>query len=267
MLDSPDSEKNYLVRRLVRALVQMLALEPALQRRINRKKWSEGINLPTLSGEEWLRLLVETKMGAFVGWCASCRIGECYREECQWCRAPLLKMGEQFWSQIDRKIQWAMRKDRALLSRVKSEWESHYGTKYLPIFPPSLVLLHTLWEQAMPPPHQPFAPRVHYQVANWIASLRQLGLSKEESLEVLSTDDFPNGQFERQGKNYANIPGEDLRKLGKTFRLAVGSLPCSVKNLSETWRTLKWVNRQRTVPMARLKGERVRTSKSSGAQV
>ena len=74
----------------------------------------------------------------------------------------------------------------------------------------------------MPPPHQPFAPRVHYQVANWIASLRQLGLSKEESLEVLSKDDFPNGQFERQGKNYANIPGEDLRKLGKAFRLAVG---------------------------------------------
>lgn len=110
----------------------------------------------------------------------------------------------------------------------------------------------------MPPPHQPFAPQVHYQVANWIESLRQLGCSKEEAIEVLSQDDFPVGQFERQGKNYGNIPGAELQQLGKAFRLTVGSLPSSVKNLSETWRTLKWVNRQRTVPMARLKGERVR---------
>ena len=179
--------------------------------------------------------------------------------------AALLKFDEQFWSQIGRKIRWAMRKDRALLSRVKSERENLYGTKHKPNFPSPLVWLHTLWEQTSPPPHQPFAPQVHYQVANWIESLRRLGLSKEETMEVLSQDDFRVGQFERQGKDYANIPGEDLRKLGEAFRLTIGSLPGSVKNLSEMGRTLKWVSRQRTVPMARLKGERVRARKSEGA--
>ena len=261
-----DSDKYYLVRRLVRALVQIWALRPTLQRCMNKKKWSGGIELRTLSGEEWLRLLTgETNMPAFTGWCACCRVGECHCDACQWCGAALLKFDEQFWSQIGRKIRWAMRKDRALLSRVKSERESLYGTKHKPNFPSPLVWLHTLWEQTSPPPHQPFAPQVHYQVANWIESLRRLGLSKEETMEVLSQDDFRVGQFERQGKDYANIPGEDLRKLGEAFRLTIGSLPGSVKNLSEMGRTLKWVSRQRTVPMARLKGERVRARKSEGA--
>ena len=254
-----DSDKNYLVRRLVRGLVQIWALRPTLQRRMNKKKWSGGIELRMLSGEEWLRLLTgETNMPAFTGWCASCRVGECYCDACQWCGAALLKFDEQFWSQIGRKIRWAMRKNRALLSRVKSERESLYGTKHKPNFPSPLVWLHTLWEQTSPPPHQPFAPQLHYQVANWIEFLRRLGLSKGEIIEVLSTADFPDGQVERQGKDYAKLLGEDLRKLGEDFRRAVGYVPGSVLDLSEMWRTMTWVDRQRTVPMARLKGERVR---------
>lgn len=253
-----DSGKNELMRRLVRVLVQIWALRPALQRRMNKKKWSEGVDLRPLSGEEWLRLVGETNMAALVGWCVRCRVGECYQQTCQRCGLALLKFDEQFWSQIGRKIRWAMRKDRALLSRVKGERESLYGTKHKPIFPSPLEWLLKLWERTSPPPHQPFAPKVHYQVANWIEFLRRLGLSKEESIEVLSNDDFPDGQIKRQGKDYAKIPGEDLRKLGEEFRQAVGSLPGSVKGLSEMWRTIRWVDRQRTAPMARLKGERVR---------
>jgi hypothetical protein len=258
MNDVLNSVRHYLHRRLVRVLVQMSALQPTLQRRMNKRKWSEGIDLPTLSGEEWLRLVVETNMDALVGWCARCGAEESDREKCQRCGALLLKFDERFWSQIGRKIRWTMRKDRALLSRVKSDRESLYGTQHKPIFPPGLDWLSHLWDQAPRPPHQPFDPKVHYLVANRIASLQRLGLSKGEITDVLSTVDFPDGPIERQGKDYAKIPGEDLRKLGEDFRRAVGYVPGSVLDLSEMWRTMTWVDRQRIVPMARLRGERVR---------
>ena len=254
--------------RMVKIAKKVLVQIAAIRRRMSKKKWSDGIDVHRLSGKAWLRLLTgETNMAAFVGWCASCRSGECHREACQRCGAALLKFDEQFWSQIGRKIRRALQKDRALLSQVKSERESLYGTRYKPTFPPPLVWLHALWEQTSPPPHQPFAPQVHYQVANWIESLRRLGFSKEEIIEVLNQDDFPNGQFERQGKDYAKIPGEDLRKLGEEFRKTIGDVPSSARDLSEMWRTTKWVDRQRTVPMARLKGERVRKRNSEEGSV
>ena len=89
--------------------------------------------------------------------------------------------------------------------------------------------------------------------------LRQLGLSKEEIIEVLNTDDFPNCQFECQGKQYAKIPGEELRKLGEASarRRAIRSGLCagSVRDVANLEMGL---DRQRTTPMARLRGERVR---------
>lgn len=258
------SIKNYLVRRLVQILLQVWALRPPVQRRMNKKKWSEGINLRTLSGEEWLRLLTgETNMAAFVGWCAKCRVGECYRETCQRCGAALFKFDEQSWSQIGRKIRRALQHDRTLLSRVKSERESLYGTNHKPIFPSPLEWLHRLWERTSPPPHSPFAPQVHYQVANWIESLRRLGLSKLEIIEVLGDSDLPDGLNVGERQDYAKLSHADLLMLRNKFRQAVGRLPGSVKDLPEMWRTIKWVDRQRTVPMARLKGERVRKRNST----
>ena len=165
---------------------------------------------------------------------------------------------EQFWHQIGRKIQRVLLIDRTLLSQVKSERESLYGLNHKPTFPPPLQWLLQLWEQAPRPPHRSFNPKLHYDAANWIDSLRRLGLSKEEIIEVLSKDDFPDGQFERQGKDYAKIPGKDLRKLHEKFRQVIGDVPGAALNLSEMWRATKWVDRQRTVPMARLRGERVR---------
>ena len=244
---------------------KVLAWVGALRRRMSKKKWSDGIDVRALSGEKWLRLVTaETNMAAFVGWCARCRTVKCREHTCHQCGGELLLFDEQFWSQIGCKIQRALQKDRTLLSQVKSERESLYGTKCNPMFPASLEWLSPLWKQTSPPPHQPFAPKVHYQVANWIESLRRLGLSKEEIIEVLNKDDFPNGQFERQGKDFAKIPGEKLRKLGKAFRQAVGDVPSSARDLSEMWRTITWVDRQRTVPMARLRGERVRKRNSAG---
>src|SRR5690242_7304556 len=138
----------------------------ALRRCLSKKKWSDGIGVRRLSGEEWIRLLTgETNMGAFVGWCERCRTGKCREKTCHHCGAKLLLFDEQFWARIGRKIRRVLQKDKALLSRVKSEWESLYGMKHKPTFPPPLEWLHTLWEQTSPPPHSPFAPQVHYQVA------------------------------------------------------------------------------------------------------
>ena len=162
------------------------------QRCMGKKKWSDGIDIRRLSGGEWLRLLTgETKMAAFTGWCLRCRTGKCRETTCLHCGAELLLFDEPFWLQIGHKIRLALQKDRTLLSRVKSDRESVYTTKHKPIFPSPLEWLRTLWDQASPPPHQAFAPRMHYQVANWIESLQQLGLSNEEAIEVLSKMIFP----------------------------------------------------------------------------
>jgi hypothetical protein len=247
--------------RVTRKLLVRLAV---FRRRLSKRKWSDGIDVRQLSGEEWLRLLVgETTVAAFVGWCARCRTSEYRAKPCNHCGGELLRFDEQFWHQISRKIQRTLQKDRTLLSRVKSERESLYGTTRTPTFPRSLEWLLKSWTEAPRPSHQPFDPQTHYLVANWISSLRRLGLSNEEIIEVFNKDDFPDDHFERQGKDYAKIPGEELRKLGKAFRQAVGDVPCSARDLSEMWRTVQWVDRQRTVPMARLRGERVRDRKPS----
>ena len=238
---------------------RVLARLIARQRRMGKKKWSDGIDIRRLSGEEWLRLLSgETNMAAFVGWCVQCRTGKCREKICHHCGAELLLFDEEFWRQIGREIQRVLRMNRTLLSQVKSERESLYGTKHTPTFPPPLAWLLTLWEQTLPPPHQPFAPKVHYQVANWIDSLRRLGLSKQEIIDVLGESDLPDGRSMGTRQDYAKLFHADLLTLREEFRRAVGSLPGSVNDLSEMGRTTQWVDRQRTVPMARLKGERVR---------
>lgn len=233
---------------------------------MNKRRWSEGIDVRRLSGEAWLRLLSgETNITAFVGWCAICRIGECRETTCLHCGETLLLFNEQLWSRVGHKIQLALQKDKTLLSRVKSERENLYGTKYPPMFPGSLQWLSKLWEQAPRSPHRSFDPKAHYIAANCVESLQRLGLSREEIIDVLSTNAFPKGQLDRQGKDYAKIRGEDLRALGEGIRLAVGKIPSSALDLSEMGRSKAWADRQRTIPMARLRGERVR--KRSPGQV
>lgn len=230
-----------------------------LIRRMGKKEWCEGIDVRRLSGEQWLRLLTgETNMAGLVGWCASCRTGKCRETTCLHCGAALLLFDERFWCQTGHKIRLALQKDRTLLSRVKSERENLYRNRCQPMFPASLEWLLKAWEEAPRPPHRSFDPHAHYLAANSIGSLRRLGLSKEEIIEVLSIDDFRDGQFERQGKDYAEMSGEELRKLGEEFRGAVRDIPGSALDLAEMGRTMAWVDRQRAVPMARLNGERVR---------
>lgn len=238
---------------------EVVARLAACQRRMGKKKWSDGIDIHRLSGEQWLRLMTgETNMAALAGWCGICRGGESHREVCQRCGTKLTHFNDLFWSQISSKIRRALRNNRVLLSRIKSERESLYGTMHQPTFPAPLEWLRILWEKTSAPPHQPFVPRVHYQVANWIDSLRRLGLSKGALIEVLGDADLPAGLDTGKKQDYAKLPLKDLLTIRTEFRRTVGSLPGSVNDLSEMGRTIQWVARQRTVPMARLNGERVR---------
>jgi hypothetical protein len=117
---------------------RVLARLVACQRRMGKKKWSDGIDIRRLSGEQWLRLLTgETNMAAFVGWCVSCRTAKCCEKTCRQCGAECLLFDEEFWSQIGGKIQRALQKNRTLLSQVKSERESLYGTRCTPGASPS----------------------------------------------------------------------------------------------------------------------------------
>ena len=238
---------------------KVLARLVACQRRMSQKKWADGIDIRRLSGREWLRLLTgETNMAALVGWCARCRTGKCFETTCLHCGAALLLFDKPFWLQIGRKIRLALQEDRTLLSCVKRDRERLYGTKHKPKFPASLEWLLNSWEEAPPPSHRAFDPKAHYLVANCTASLQSVGLSTEESIDVLTTAEFPNGQFQRQGKDYAKLRGEDLRTMGEGIRGVVGDLSDSAFDVSEVKRSMTWVNRQRSVPMARLQGERVR---------
>jgi hypothetical protein len=117
------------------------------------------------------------------------------------------------------------------------------------------------WASAGQPPHRPFDPKVHYDVANWVRSLQQQGLSHEEIIDVMDgtfDDDRRDGSITLRNKDYANMTVQDLRMLRQKFKEIIGDVPGSLLNREEMWRTLEWVDRQRANPMARLRGERVR---------
>ena len=256
-----DSGTIHPVHRLVQLLTQVVVRHVLA---MSKTKWSSGIEIRTLSGEEWLRLLTgETNMVVLIGWCGHCRVGECYQETCSRCGEALILFGEPFWAQVGRKIRRTLQKNRTVLSRIKSDRESLYGTQHQPTFPAPLDWLRILWAKTSLPPHQPFASHVHYQVANRVGCLRRLGLSKGEIIEVLGHNYLPAGRDTGTRQEYAKLPLADLITLRKEFRQAIVSLPGSVKDLSEMGRTIRWVDRQRTAPMARLRGERVRERNSS----
>lgn len=224
-------------------------------------------DLLKLNGEEWLRLIAsELNLPVFSGWCEQCRGPQLGGEDCPSCQVPMVKLDSEFWQRVGEKIRRALTKDRTLLPDVKAEWQALYGDGRQPKFPAELEWLARAWTDAGNPPHRPFDPKVHYDVANWVRSLQERGLSQEEIIDVMDgrfEDDHRDGPITRGKKDYANIPVQDLRMLRQQFKEIIGYVPGSLLNREEMWRTLEWVDHQRANPMARLRGERVR-NRSAG---
>lgn len=216
----------------------------------------------TLNGEEWLRLFAsELTLPAFSGWCERCRGPQLSGEDCPWCQRLLTKLDSEFWQNVGGKIRRALARNRTLLREVKAAWQTLYEDLREPTFPAELEWLARAWTAAGNPPHRPFDPKLHYDVANWVRRLQARGLSQEEIIDVMDGGfdiDRREGSITRGNKDYAHIPVQDLRVLRQQFKKIRGKVPGSLLNRQEMWRTLEWVDRQRTNPMARLKGERVR---------
>ena len=173
----------------------------------------------------------------------------------------MVKLDSEFWQKVGQKIRLALVKNHTLLPEVKTAWTALYGDRHHPKFPAELEWLMHAWAGAGQPPHRPFDPKVHYDVANWVRSLQQQGLSHEEIIDIMDgtfEDDHRDGPIMRGGKDFSNIGVQDLRMLRQKFKEIVGYIPGSMLNREEMWRTLEWVDHQRSNPMARLRGERVR---------
>lgn len=219
-------------------------------------------NLLKLHGEEWLRLFAsEADLTLFTGWCERCQGPQLSGDHCPWCQGTLVSLDTEFWQEVGQKIRRALGTSHTLLPEVKTAWKALYGDQYHPKFPAELEWLARAWTDAGNPPHRPFDPKLHYEVANWVRSLQERGLSQEEIIDVMDgtfEDDHRDGPITRGGKNYANIAVPDLRMLRQKFKETMGNIPGSMLNREEMWRTLEWVDRQRSNPLARLRGERVR---------
>ena len=219
-------------------------------------------DLLKLSGEGWLRLCASgTNVTVLAGWCERCRDPHRSGAHCPWCSKPLVKLNPEFWQKVGQKIRRALVKNHSLLPEVKTAWKKLYGHRHYPIFPAEMEWLKRAWASAGQPAHRPFDPKVRYAVANWVRTLQQQQLSQEEIIDVM-TGAFDKhdvaGPITRGKKDYGNISVQDLRKLSQEFKNRFASVPGSLVNREEMWRTLEWVDRQRANPMARLRGERVR---------
>ena len=223
---------------------------------------NEFPDLLKLGGAEWLRLLASgLNVTAFAGWCERCRGPQLSGEDCPWCQRPLVQLDSAFWHNVGEKIRRALAKNRTLLPEVKASWKKLYGDRRQPTFPAELEWVARAWTDAGNPPHRPFDPKVHYDVANWVRRLQARGLSQEEIIDVMDgtfDEDTREGPIMLRKKNYANIPVQDLRALRQQFKEMMGYIPGSLLNREELYRTLEWVDHQRANPMARLRGEGVR---------
>jgi hypothetical protein len=226
--------------------------------RMRGRKPTGAVDVRTLSGGEWLRLLAsETIMVTFTGWCPSCRSGATRHEiTCGYCGHALLAIDDAFWNTVGRKIRQAIRHQKFLMNQIKAERENLYWIARQPQFPAQLGWLASLWAQTRGVPHAPFDARRHYSLANVLRDIRGLGVSREQLIEALK-DEEPSSAGIRKNRKKKNgsLTEEFLRQVKELF---VGFFGYMGHCEREWRRTMKWVDRQRDVPMARLRGERPR---------
>ena len=88
------------------------------------------MDLRDLSGAALLRLLVEVYLSNLAGWCPRCRTWAMKEAvgpvdlRCPRCGQARLPLDDAFWRWASDRITRALRQDKALLARVKAEWEA-----------------------------------------------------------------------------------------------------------------------------------------------
>ncbi len=200
------------------------------------KPWVEPrrrppVDVRALTGGELLRLLLERILGhREMAVCQECGGGVSFSGSmpdwwrCIYCEGILRHVDQGAWEQMAHRVRGALRRDRTLLSRIKADFEDVRRSADLPPLPQPFSWLADYWRKAKRPRGRPFYPAWHLQLAYDVGDLQREGISLSEITNILKQ------------------PG-DRRFL----------------NPEEIWRSNQWATRYYTQPMARLRGERVRS--------
>src|SRR5262245_34484119 len=157
-----------------------------------------------------------------------------------------------YWKAVAGKIHHAIRRQKFLMNQIKAERENLYRMARQPQFPSQLGWLARLWEQTRGVPHAPFDAQRHYSLTNVLRDIRALGVSKERLEGALKEEELSGIEIRRNGKNKTGRVMEAI--LSQVKELFVGFFEYTGNCAREWRRTMKWVDHQRDVPMARLRG-------------
>lgn len=222
----------------------------------------DRVDLLNLSGAELLGLLVE-EQGAFPAprlWCPTC-----HRQEaallgnwgsglevalpCSECGGPTERLNPSWLEKASVRVRGAIRDDRALLPKVKAEWEKLTDGAPWPALQEPFAWFTRVWANATRLRGRPPNPMVCYQLAHAVEALESAGVSQEQIAEL-----FQEPDRERRQALFRRLPDRVHRFLG-TDGPGIGVDLPSV-NRKRLWEAVQWAHRQWTNPMARLRGER-----------
>ncbi len=247
--------------------------------------------------KSWLRFLGEHPISTTPGeapwnWCQTCGLrepGAFSIGVCSVCGRPVASLDQAYWADISGMIHRAVKRDPELVARVKgaSPWVRPQLS-----FRGPLEWLQNLWNDARKPRGRPVDERRAYWIdfevrfltqrsydlpaergepvrldngqvrpaedGEWLRYRGGPGLTKEETIKVLSGRKFPDGPIEREAPArrdrtprmqprlpYGGLTGQELNALAEGARRRLGG---RVPGRSEIYQTLQWVRKQRGYP-------------------
>lgn len=219
------------------------------------------VDVLALNGRELLRLVLHHPnvldrlsrcercgaQGQFVGFgpgaprrCFACDEGMC------------LPLGAQWWAKAAGRMRTACQRDRGLVSALKAEWKASYGDVPLPALPSPFEWLNEAWKRTGSR-GRPLSAQAHFELAYAAGRFESAGVSLNKFFEILRQPDRS-----KRPEIYDRLPAHSRGFLGDDTRNRLARLPF-VSTREEMGRRLRWARRQWTDPIARLRGERVRS--------
>lgn len=223
------------------------------------------VDVLALGGRELLRLVLHhpnvmdrlsrcERCGAqaeFIGFgpgdarrCFECDAGMC------------LPLGARWWAKAVGRARTACQRDRGLVPALKAEWEATYGNVPLPALPSPFEWLNEAWKRTGGR-GRPLSALAHFELAHAAGRFQLAGVSLNKVFEILRQP----GRSKRL-EIYDSLPAHRRQFLGDEMRNGLASLPF-VSTREEMGRRLRWARRQWTDPLARLRGERVRSRRKT----